>query len=240
MPSRVGLAARRALLLVPFAGAVASAQTLGGLSERGTGAGFGIADGQVRSSSISVSGITNRVIGRSANNQTVVVQLNTLTHTWVGDLNIRLSFQSAVPLSQTINWTIMNRPGCFSTAQCLTFSDNFNGSYSFGEGDPASGSFMGDFNDFWAFNNPIGGANLPSGDYFPFDELNGYDSPSKFEGLDPNGTWTLHITDFVTGDVGALTSWNLAFDVVPEPSSYALLTVGLGALVAAARRRRSV
>jgi hypothetical protein len=42
MLSHVGVAVRRALLLLPFAGAIASAQTLGGLALQGTGAGFNI------------------------------------------------------------------------------------------------------------------------------------------------------------------------------------------------------
>jgi hypothetical protein len=233
MLSRVGLAARRALLVLPLAGGIASAQTLGDLELRGTGAGFNIVDLTTQSSSINISGF-NSPIGRSATNQSVVVRLNGLSHTWVGDLSIRLAFQ-ATPLSEVIGWTMMNRPGIYATQSAFGFNDNLLGSYSFGEGDPDSDSFMGDFNDFWAFT--VDG-NLPSGDYFAFDEFNGYDSPSKFMGLNPNGTWTLSIGDGVSGDAGALTSWDLAFHVVPEPSSVALMAIGMAALIASARRRR--
>jgi hypothetical protein len=140
-----------------------------------------------------------------------------------------------------ISWTLMARPGIFATQSAFGFNDNLLGSYSFGEGDADLGTFVGDFNNFWAFNNPIGGANLPSGDYFAFDELNGYQSPGeKFVGLDPNGTWSLHIRDLQAGDAGALGSWDLAFHTVPEPASLALTAMGLVAIAAAARRRRSV
>jgi hypothetical protein len=230
-------------MLLPFAGAATSAQTLGGLTQRGSGAGFNIIDNTTQSSSINISGITNRVIGTSAQGQSVVVRLNDLTHSWVGDLTIDLRFQSATPLSSVISWTLMNRPGFFSTGGA-TSNDNLAGTYSFGEGDAGSGSFLGDFNDFWAFT---GNANLPSGDYFAFDDLmtrcplDGYCSPGeKFVGLDPNGTWSLHINDAETLDQGSLGSWDLAFHTVPEPASLALTAMGLVAIAAAARRRRSV
>lgn len=238
MFARVGAAARRALLLLPFAGGIASAQTLGGLDLRGTGAGFTIVDEATRSSSINISGL-NGLIGPTVNNQTVVVRLNNISHTWVGDLTMRLEFTSA-SLAEAISWTFMNRPGVFATQSAFGFNDNLAGSYSFGEGDPDSGSFTGDYNDFWAF---FVNANLPSGDYFPFDEFNDYDSPSKFSGLDPNGTWTLHITDRALGDAGVLGSWDLAFNLVapvsvPEPSSLALMALGAASLAVVARRRR--
>ncbi len=184
-------------------------------------------------------GINNRVIAPDANNQSVVVRLNNLTHTWVGDVTIRLSFTS-IALSQTFDWILLDRPGLFPTQSVDRFNDNFNGSYSFGEfvgdanGDPLM--FGGDFYDFWAFNV---NASLPSGDYFAFDNQDATSPKSIFAGLDPNGTWTLHIRDAVGGDVGALGSWNLAFHTVPEPSSVALMALAMTALAVVTRRRRS-
>ena len=46
---------------------------------------------------------------------------------------------------------------------------------------------------------------------------------SSFQGLDPNGTWTLFILDQSPGGIGTLTSWGLTIDTgmvaVPEPST---------------------
>ena len=58
-----------------------------------------------------------------------------------------------------------------------------------------------------------------------------------FNGLDPNGTWTLFVADVATGDQGTLTRWGIEItgQTVPEPSAPALL---LGALLAPLIRRR--
>ncbi|WP_310571486.1 PEP-CTERM sorting domain-containing protein [Gemmatimonas sp.] len=241
MLSCVGAAARRAFVLFPFIGTVAAAQaTLGGVALRGTGVGFNIVDNASRSSSINISGFSD-VIGPTVNNQSVVIRLNNLTHTWVGDLRMRVDFLSAA-LGTTTSFVMMNRPGLQTVAG--GFSDNFVGNYSFGEYDDASGLFTTDLIDFMAFGPS---ANVPSGNYFAFDGQD-YNSPGeKFNGLNPNGTWSLHIEDFVTADAGSVVSWDLAFNVnvpnttVPEPSTVALMAVGLIALGgAAARRRRTV
>ena len=44
-----------------------------------------------------------------------------------------------------------------------------------------------------------------------------------FNGLDPNGTWTLFAADRASGDQSTLVSWGLEITAVPEPT-----TVGLG------------
>lgn len=50
---------------------------------------------------------------------------------------------------------------------------------------------------------------------------------SGFNGLDPNGAWTLYVADVSSGGISTLTGWGLSIQV-PEPSSLTLL--GLGAL----------
>jgi subtilisin-like proprotein convertase family protein len=65
---------------------------------------------------------------------------------------------------------------------------------------------------------------------------------SAFNGLDPNGSWTLFIADLVGGDQSTLVSWELDITAVPEPTTVALGIFG-GLLAAGAglrlwRRRR--
>ncbi|MGE3541431.1 MAG: PEP-CTERM sorting domain-containing protein [Candidatus Tectimicrobiota bacterium] len=94
---------------------------------------------------------------------------------------------------------------------------------------------------------PVGGSRLQSGSFQPVSLL------SAFDGEDPNGIWTLRVTDTVGADplqfyCGVLgineapTSTDAACttvsSAVPEPSTYAMFLTGLGALFAYARRRR--
>src|SRR5438874_1107450 len=54
---------------------------------------------------------------------------------------------------------------------------------------------------------------------------------STFNGSNPNGQWTLFITDTSPGGEGALINWGLQIITVPEPSILTLL-VFLGGLLA--------
>jgi subtilisin-like proprotein convertase family protein len=45
---------------------------------------------------------------------------------------------------------------------------------------------------------------------------------SAFNGLDPNGGWTLFVADVAGGDQSTLVSWELDITAVPEPTTVAL------------------
>lgn len=61
---------------------------------------------------------------------------------------------------------------------------------------------------------------------------------SSFDGLNPNGDWTLFIVDSAGGDLSSLVSWGLdVTGTVPEPGTVALAALGL-VLVLAHRSRR--
>lgn len=49
---------------------------------------------------------------------------------------------------------------------------------------------------------------------------------SAFNGLDPNGTWTLFVADLSGGDIAQVTSWGLEISAVPEPVNVALGAFG--------------
>lgn len=58
----------------------------------------------------------------------------------------------------------------------------------------------------------------------------------SFGGGDPNGTWTLFLSDLDFGEQGTLVNWGLIVTAIPEPTTWALLGTG-GALLAWRRRR---
>jgi subtilisin-like proprotein convertase family protein len=53
---------------------------------------------------------------------------------------------------------------------------------------------------------------------------------SVFNGMDPNGLWTLYIADVSAGGEGTLASWGVQLTLVPEPATGNLLWLGLVAL----------
>lgn len=58
---------------------------------------------------------------------------------------------------------------------------------------------------------------------------------TSFQGLDPNGVWTLFVADCNGGDVATLNQWGLEITTVPEPVAggwvISVLTLGAGLLL---------
>jgi subtilisin-like proprotein convertase family protein len=48
-----------------------------------------------------------------------------------------------------------------------------------------------------------------------------------FDGMDPNGSWTLFAADVSSGGISTLQGWGLAITTVPEPTCAALIGLGL-------------
>ncbi len=50
---------------------------------------------------------------------------------------------------------------------------------------------------------------------------------NSFQGLDPNGTWSLFFADLSGNHVSTLNGWGLDLEVVPEPTTWALIGFGV-------------
>ena len=53
-------------------------------------------------------------------------------------------------------------------------------------------------------------------------------SLASFNGMDPNGTWTLFFADLSAGNSSTLNGWSLDITAVPEPANIALVIFGMG------------
>ena len=53
-------------------------------------------------------------------------------------------------------------------------------------------------------------------------------SLSSFNGVDPNGTWTLFFADQAGGNTSTLNGWSLDITAVPEPVNVAMAIFGVG------------
>ena len=49
----------------------------------------------------------------------------------------------------------------------------------------------------------------------------------QFDGLDPNGAWTLFIADLSSGEQGTVAAWSLELNGVPEPGPIQVMALGL-------------
>jgi len=80
----------------------------------------------------------------------------------------------------------------------------------------------------------------PTGGTYTPDNTSG--SLTSFNGLDPNGSWTLFLADLSGGDTSTMVSWGLDITAVPEPITWALMlfggTLGSVKLVRVWRARR--
>ena len=61
---------------------------------------------------------------------------------------------------------------------------------------------------------------------------------SGFNGMNPNGQWTLFVADLSSGGTSVLNSWGLIITAVPEPSVSSLAAFGISAFSFLILRRR--
>ncbi|MDG2123045.1 MAG: proprotein convertase P-domain-containing protein [Verrucomicrobiales bacterium] len=137
---------------------------------------------------------------------------------------------------------LLNRTGVINNGEFGYNDDGFNVTFS----DLATHD-VHLYNDFIA---PLAPTTALTGEWQPDGRLIDPDlvesgsprtSPTlnSFNGLDPDGDWTLFVADLVTGDPATLNSWSLEITgtVIPEPSRALMLGVGLLSLALRRRRR---
>ena len=136
------------------------------------------------------------------------VSLN-LSGGWNGDLYAYLVHSSGFAvLLNRVGRATGNAPGFGTAGMNVTFSDagalNIHAMSA-----PASGGIY----------QPDGRNINPLSSPATFSSTGASTPLSSFNGLDPNGSWTLFIADVSGGDQSKLTSWGLDIAAVPEPGS---------------------
>jgi subtilisin-like proprotein convertase family protein len=149
----------------------------------------------------------------AADTVTNVSLTTAITHTWVGDLTIKLISPSSSVLG------VLSRPGVAETA------DDGNDTAGFGESANLLSANPLSFNDADADDAETMGGPLTSTqticltdsicDYHPNPgTVAGLPNFAGFNGGQASGTWTLCIADSGSGDTGSLDSWSITIDHV--------------------------
>ncbi|MGB6220318.1 hypothetical protein [Haloferula sp.] len=63
---------------------------------------------------------------------------------------------------------------------------------------------------------------------------------SNFNGLDPNGTWTLFVADLAPGDQSTVLQWGVTISAVPEPTQMCVIILIASGLLLRHRKPSSI
>jgi subtilisin-like proprotein convertase family protein len=154
------------------------------------------------------------------------VHLN-ISGSWNGDLYAYLTHDNGFSV-------LLNRPGRSST-EALGYGDA-GMNVQFSQGAPNIHTYQQTLGG--APNGPLTGTWSPDGRTVSPMAVNGTETPtallSSFIGANPNGNWTLFVSDFNGGDLHQLVNWGIDFTPVPETGVWGF-TAGLFVLSLAAR-----
>ncbi len=153
----------------------------------------------------------------------VTVDLN-IAGGWDGDLYAYLSHGSGFSvLLNRIGSTSANAGGSGVSGMNVEFSDSYLTDIHTALNNPLTGNFAPD----GRFVNPYGALDTDPRTAFL----------SSFNGLDPNGGWTLFFADVSPLSTSTVQSWSVNIGTtVPEPNSGALLLLGAAAVFGRIRR----
>jgi hypothetical protein len=172
------------------------------------------------SSTLDVSGLVGTI-------SKITVSLDTAGG-WNGDLYAYLSYEGGFAvLLNRVGKTISDPLGYGDAGLVVTFDDSAGSdihSYGGNGGNPLSGLWQPDgrnVNPQLALDSDPRNAGLGS-----------------FDGLAPDGRWTLFMADMAGGFSSQFVGWGLDIETVPEPSSGACFLAGLVLLTALRRLRR--
>ena len=145
-------------------------------------------------------GISNSIVITQNDTIVDVNVLLSITHTWVGDLRVRVTDGNNTR-------TLFNQPGGTLTCNGDNIDDNLADDEA-----PATQTFQDHCIDGASAYTPgaaYRAGSPPSGSHL-----------SVFDTTDTSGTWTLEVSDLDPGDTGTLNSWCLEFTVAgPTPTA---------------------
>ena len=141
-----------------------------------------------------------------------------------GDLYayLRLGDTSSILLNRT-GLGVANPDGYANTGFNVTFTTTATDNIHFYQDFTYTLNGSGQLTDIW---QPDGRAIDPQSAPSLFDSTPPTALLNLFDGANPNGTWTLFVSDVENGAQSELNDWKLQIITVPEPPAWALLVPG--------------
>jgi len=162
---------------------------------------------------------------------------------WNGDIYATVQYQATPSSPVSAYAVLLNRPGRDDASVDADAGYEDNGL------DVSLGATGPDIHTYRLLTTPATGAGVTGNwsadgrDVDPFVVVNASlrtAGLAPFQGINPNGLWTLYVEDTTPGGVAKLKAWGLEWTPVPEPMAYGSITAA--ALLGAAcwlRRRTS-